>query len=203
MAKGFYGGIGSWENPGIRFKQFGNWEEAIRVIQKLKPSIKNASIAAQISVCNDICKRVKNHILKQDLGWVPLQPGYAVLKESVGGYTQTMMLWGDYYDAIKVWRTGNQHMVFVGVKKGIYSRDINGKRNRLEIAQIAAIHEFSASLTRRRPLWNPTIQEIGGVKGLKTSYLFHLFKQLRIRQVPVSYKAGSLTITIDNNKFKL
>jgi hypothetical protein len=45
---------------------------------------------------------------------------------------------------------------------------MNGKRSRLDIATIATIHEFSrGKRIPRRPLWNPTIKEMGSSKGIQ------------------------------------
>lgn len=203
MAKGFYGGIGTWENPGIRFKTFGKWDETIRLMQRLKPAIKNASLAAQVIVCEEICRKVKNHLLKQDLPWVPLTKAYATTKANKSLDDRMLIAWGSYYEAIKVWRIGNQHMVMVGIRKGIYGKTPTGKRSRLEIAQIAAFHEFSANPLRRRPLWNPTIQELGGQKGIKSLYLKNLYNQLRKRNIPVYYAPGSTSIHIEGKIYQL
>lgn len=173
-------------NSRIEFALFGDWDKTIKTLQKLSPEIKKASIKAQKKVCELILKKVKGHLRSQDLNWAPLHPDYAERK-AIGGLSyRTLMAYGNYYRSIEVWTKGSQHMVFVGVKKGIYTRKLNGGRSRLEVAQIAAIHEFSSGRKiPKRPLWNPTIAEIGGAKGIKKLYVGSLVHHLRIAGIPV------------------
>lgn len=172
--------------PRIEFKLFGRWDETIRVIQKLSPSVKEGSLVAQTKICQEICKRIKNHLKNQDLNWEPLSEAYEKRKEEEGLDSGTLIAYGNYYNNIKVWRKGAEHFVYVGVKKGMYTRDLRGKRSRLDIATIAAVHEFSSGIrVPRRPLWNPTIREMGGAPGLKKLYVKHLVGVLRSRGIPV------------------
>lgn len=178
--------ISQYGSPRVEISLFGDWDKTIRIIQKLGPSIKQASIKAQLKVCKEIQKVVKAHLRNQDLGWKQLSPEYEAKKEQKGLDHRILMAWGTYYDSIEVWRKGNQHMVFVGVKKGIYTRDLQGRKSRLDVATIAAIHEFSSGKKiPRRALWNPSIREIGGIKGIQKMYLGSLTYWLRMAGVPV------------------
>lgn len=172
--------------PRIEFKLLGQWDQTIRTIQKLSPSIKMASMIAQIKICKQICKKVKDHLRKQDLNWEPLSEEYAKRKDDAGLDGGILMRYGNYYNNIEVWQKGQQHFAFVGVRKGIYTRDLRGRRSRIDVATIAAIHEFSTGRKiPRRPLWNPTIAEMGGSLGLKKLYVKHLVGSLRVRGIPV------------------
>lgn len=175
----------------IQFKTFGQWDETIRVIQKLNPSIKACSVAAQMMVCNDIAKRVKAHIRNQDLNWPKLSPEYKKKKSKAGFNPKILLATKTYYNNIGVWRIGNQHFVFVGVRRGIYTYEVNGKRSRLDVATIAAIHEFSSGRkVPRRPLWNPTIAEMGGASGIKGVFVTELVKRLRAKGIPIKVING-------------
>lgn len=173
--------------PRIEFKLFGNWEGTVRMINKLGPSIKQASLISQLKICNLIAKKVKAHLKNQDLDWEPLSERYAIRKENAGMDGRILMANETYYNNIQAWTKGNQHLAFVGVKKGMYTKEISGRRSRLDVATIAAVHEFAAggSHIPRRPLWNPTIAEIGGTKGIKELYIKHLVGALRVRGIPV------------------
>lgn len=172
--------------PQIRFKLFGQWDTAIRTLNKLSPAVKEASLAAQLKVCQDICKRVKTHLRKQDLDWEPLNSEYLEKKEDIGFSPLTLIAYGTYYNNIETWQVGNQHLAFVGVRRGIYTKNLRGKRSRLDVATIAAVHEFSnGTKIPRRPLWNPTIREMDGTKGIQKLFVGELRKGLKKRGIPV------------------
>lgn len=172
--------------PRVEFKLFGQWDETIRVLNKLSPTVKQCSLIAQMKICLQICKMVKNHLKNQDLNWEPLSGEYAKRKEEAGLEGGTLIAYGAYYNNITAWQKGSQHFAFVGVKRGIYTKNLQGKRSRLDIATIAAVHEFSSGRrVPKRPLWNPTIAEIGGAPGLKKLYVKHLVGSLRVRGIPV------------------
>lgn len=170
----------------LTFKLFGQWEETISVLNKLGPSIKQGSIKAQMKICQDIAKRVKKHIKLQDLDWQPLSEEYAKRKDEAGLSGNILEAYENYYNNIDVWTVGTQGYVFVGVKKGIYTRGLSGRRSKYDIATIAAIHELSQGRKiPRRPLWNPTIAELGGAPGLKAAFVGHLVGILRVKGIPV------------------
>lgn len=171
--------------PKIQIKLFGQWEETIRILSKLSPEIKQSSIKAQLKLCRDVAKRIKAHLVNQDLNWPPLSSKYLEQKLKKGGDPRTLINNSDYYNAISVWRIGNQNLVMVGVKSGLYSRNLKG-RNKIDIARIAAIHEFSrGKRIPRRELWNPTIQEMGGASGIKEAFLKSFVATLRRNGIPV------------------
>lgn len=173
--------------PNIEVKLFGNWDKTITTVQQLSPKIKQASIKAQLKVCNVICQKVKSHIMHQDLGWRPLSPAYAKRKaKGKGTWDGVLINYGTYYKNIGLWQIGSRHLVMVGVKRGIYTRTLSGKRSKIDVSTIAAIHEFSSGRKLpRRPLWNPTIAEIGGAKGIKKMYTNSLLWHLRRAGIPV------------------
>jgi hypothetical protein len=171
----------------IEFRLFGQWEKTLNVVRNLSPAIKSSSLKAQLLVCNKIRDRVKKHLRDQDLGWRPLSQSYRRMKGDAGASTKILMSSGNYYKSIEVWQKGNQHFVFVGVRKGIYTQGASGRRSKLEISTIAAIHEFSSGrIVPKRPLWNPTIAEMGGAKGIKAMFVESLYKRLRNKGIPIT-----------------
>lgn len=161
----------------VTYKPFGNWEEAVRVFGNLSPYIKVSCIKAQEGLGRDILKRVKGHLIKQDLPWRPLTKAY--LKRKKGWDSRILLSTHSYYTNIDIWRRSNGWSVFVGVKKGIYGLTPEGKKSKLDIATIAYIHEFSRKSNRRRPLWNPTVREMGNTPGIKAIFIKNLKMELR------------------------
>lgn len=173
-------------NNRLQVKLFGQWEEAIRVINRLSPEIKKQSLRAQLKVCEDIKLRVLGHLINQDLDWKSLNKNYSKRKTKNNLDSRTLIAWGSYYHAIDSWTVGNRHLAMVGVRTGIYTKTLSGKKNPLEVAKIAIIHEFSrGTKIPKRPLWNPTIKEMGGGPGLKKLYSTHLINLLRRAGVPI------------------
>lgn len=172
--------------PSLKFELFGDWEKTIKLLQKMGPEVKEASLKAQLKVGKQICKIVKGHLRNQDLGWVALNEKYAEKKSDSGLDGRTLIAYGAYYNAIQVWQSGNRHLVNIGVRNGIYTHDLRGKRSKLEVAKIAVIHEFaSGKRIKKRPLWNPSIVEIGGAKGIKKMYINALVYHLSRAGIPV------------------
>lgn len=171
--------------PKINFQLFGNWEEAIRVLNKLDPAIKAASLAAQEDVLKKIEKAVKRHLRNQDLPWKPLNADYRRRKSSGGLSSDILIAWRKYYDNIEVWKQGSRHFAFMGIRKGIYTKSVDGKKSRLDVATIAFINEVGGGKVPARPLWGPTIREFGGARGIRDAFVVSLHKKLRARGIPV------------------
>lgn len=171
--------------PRIEITLFGSWEETMRVMGSLGRVVKQCSLKAQMKVCREIAQKVKGHLRNQDLGWRPLNPEYAERKEEAGFDSRTLIGAGTYYNNIDVWSNRQQKMAFVGVKKGIRTISVTGKRSKLDVATIAYIHEFGGRKIPKRALWNPTIQEIGGAQGIKAMYTRSLYYWLRMNKIPV------------------
>lgn len=193
-------GVG--ELPQIKFELFGDWDKVTRVLHSLGPKVKIASKAAQHKVGTVIVKKVRGHIMNQDLGWQELDPEYAGRKAKAGRSSKVLISYGAYFNNIKVWYSGQ--MLLIGVKKGILTRQLNGKPSKIDVATIAGLHEFSSGRRfARRPLWNPSIMEIGGAKGIKKMFMHSLVWYLRKLQVPVShstYFGMSQSVNIDGTK---
>lgn len=167
------------DSPTIKFVPTKNWAEANRVVGSLGKQIKAASIEAQKKLCKEILNRVIGHLIKQDLGWRKLTPKYKSRKSMKGWDTRILLASHAYFSNIEMWHRKNGWNVYVGVKPGIYGKTLEGKKSKLDIATIATIHEFSTNRKRRRPLWNPTIREMGSSRGFKQKYIKYLHTELR------------------------
>lgn len=192
--------------PRINFKLMGNWEEVVRQINRLGPEVKKSSLGAQMKVATVIATKVKRHIRDQDLPWAPLHDDYQRKKQQKGLSGKTLMAYKTYYENIEVWKVGNQHLLNIGVKRGIYTHELSGRKSKIDVATIAAIHEFSSGKKLpRRPLWNPSIGELGGAKGLKKLYVNSLVWRLRKAGLKVTTKQGlfSSSFTIGETKIRL
>jgi hypothetical protein len=177
------------QNSRIKVQFFGQWEEAIRTLNRLGPNIKEASIAAQMGVMNDIKNRVKGHLRNQDIPEMTSKPyndQYAKAKKELGRDPRFLMSSGTYYRSIQVWKVGTFNFAFVGVRNGIKTKSLTGNASRLDVARIAYMHEMGGKHLPRRPLWNPTIREMGGANGIKDLFVQHLYLKLRRKKVPIA-----------------
>src|SRR5690554_486987 len=145
-------------------RKIGNWDEAIKFIDKLGYNIKPAAIKAQRIEANEIKRKVVLHMLKQDLPWEPLSKSTIARKKQNKNlvYLDTEK----YMESIRVWT--NHSRVFVGVPKGILYK----KGGRVTtVDQVAIWMEYGtpnrSNPVPARPIWNPTIQEVGGARGIR------------------------------------
>lgn len=184
----FYSGL-AHKNARVKVQLFGQWEEAIRMLNGLGPNIKRASIDAQVVVLTDIKKKVKAHLRNQDIPEMTSKPynaWYAKTKRDLSRDPRFLMSSGTYYRSIEVWKVGNFNFAFVGVRNGIRAKTLTGKNSKLDVARIAYMHEMGGRTLPRRPLWNPTIKEMGGANGIKDLFVQHLYRKLKQRRVPIS-----------------
>ncbi len=167
------------KHTSARFKPLGKWDEAVRLLGRLNPEIKAAALRAQELIATDILNHVRWHLISQDLPWRPLKKKYKTAKRQRGLDTRMLISHGTYYESIEVWKRANGWQYFVGVKKGKFGKTLDGKKSKIDISTVAIIQEFGRN---RRPLWNPTIMEMGGTRGIKELYLNKFEAQLRRRK---------------------
>lgn len=195
---------GGGQLPKINFELFGDWDRTMGVIKNMGPAVKDSSVKAQIKVGKEILKKVKGHLRSQDLGWQALSDHYVRRKSSAGFDTRILVGYGSYYRNLEVWQSGNRHLVFIGVRRGIYTQETSGKKSKIDIATIAGIHEFSSGKRiPKRPLWNPSIAQMGGAKGIKTMYINSFIWHLRAKGIPVTKTFfGDKIVTTGGTKLK-
>lgn len=168
-------------NPssGINFKLTGDWNDAIRKLSSLDVNIKTACMKAQVVVGKKVIDKVKHHMRHQDLGWPKLNTKYKRRKIKKGFDPRTLISTRTYLSNIDMWSRKNGWHLFVGVRKGVFSRNINGKKNKVDVATIATYHEFARKKKKKRPLWNPTFRELGGTKGIRNIYVEEIERGLK------------------------
>lgn len=139
--------------PEILVTSFGNWAGVEDTLQKLPTILKTSALWGQRKASERLVKILKGHIDNQDLGWEEL-----VNPESSGD-PRILVDYGTYRDNIKTWQKNNVR--YVGVKKDVINH--GGER----VWMIAALHEFkSFNGGPYRALWEPSLKELGGPRGV-------------------------------------
>lgn len=164
------------------FKLIGDWDKVTKLLKALPNEVKSISISTQRSIAESYARKIKNHILSQDIpGWTPLDPRYADRKMGEFGREEMLMRSLDYYQSIKAWRENNTYLA--GVPQGLHYE------NGIEIARVARIHEDWAMTPGRphRPLWIYTFEkDLGGTNGLKKLATNLMKKKLQAKGYPIT-----------------
>jgi hypothetical protein len=172
----------------IGFKKIGDWRAVEQAFSELGPNIKRASRRGQNKAADTLLKIVLGHLDRQDLPWVPLKPQTMLNK----GNDLILLDTYKYRFNIKKW-TDNDGKVLVGVKKGVVYKK---KNKTIEVSKVAAMHEFGFGRVPKRPLWEPSLRELGGPEGIRNIVAQTLAKainnQIKNRNAPLRVSAGSL-----------
>ena len=143
----------------IHIRTIGPWRRELRKMRNLAPDIHASAMWGQEKAARRLVKIVKGHLINQDLKeWPPLAPSTVRRKDD----WRILIDSETYLNNIKHFRKG--YTYYAGVKRGVT------QPNGIETARVAAIHEFKSMATAggpRRPLWVPSIEEMGGKKGLR------------------------------------
>ena len=173
----------SKDTASITFELFGNWQREIFKTSVLGIDIKMAARAGQRMAAEKLMRLVKRHLRNQDLKpWDQLTPQYAKRKRANADLV--LIHEEHYYNNIKAWQKG--WVWYVGVKRGVTNE------NGIEVARIAAIHEDKA-LTQggpQRALWGPSIDEMGGTRGIRKMIIQRIAKKLIMRGWTVTSLGG-------------
>jgi len=137
----------------IEFEFIGNWIVAGRALKKLPEILKSSGIYGQRRAAELLVKIAKAHINNQDLGWAPRA------ERSQAGDSRILVNSEAYYGAIRAWKKGDEY--FAGVPKDSF----NAKG--ISIVEYALAHEYGFGDMPERPLWEPSLREIGGKKGIE------------------------------------
>lgn len=145
----------------IRIKTIGPWKRELRKMRMLAPDIHASAMWGQMKAAKRLVKIVRGHLRNQDLkDWPPLAESTIRKK---GGDTRILIHSETYYNNIKAFRKG--YIYYAGVKRGVT------EPNGIETARVAAIHEFKSLAASSghppRPLWAPSIKEMGGMTGIR------------------------------------
>lgn len=156
----------------IQVKAFGDWNRAKSFIRNLSPSIRASVLWGQEKAAKELVKIVKAHIRNQTVpagtSWAPLADSTISRKGSSDWYLENM----EYYDSIGTWREA--YTFYAGIRRG------EKNRNGIEIAKLANILEMGTDKIPARPLWGPSLDEMGGFDGMRAIVLAVLEKKLRI-----------------------
>ena len=152
------------KNIHLEFTAFGDWDKANFNIKELPKTIQRSILDIQEKTTKNLARTVKNHILNQDLESLARQKKKPQYSHDV----RTLIDTATYVESISTWRKDN--IYYAGVKPGIV--DMVG----VEVARIAFWLETGTKRMPARPVWGPSLEEIGGIKGMKTA-LYNRLKQ--------------------------
>lgn len=163
----------------LTIKPYGNWQRAQGFISTLSPTVLGSVMYAQKKFMEDLASRAKNHLKNQDLAWEPLAPS----TERTKGHSLILINTYTYQSNIKAWRSGFTY--YAGVKRGIYYETEDGTG--AEVALVAGLHErgYTTPSGRipARPLWAPSIQEMGGMEGIRGATVETVVRNLQLKNV--------------------
>ena len=140
--------------PALQFTPFGDWNRANIATKLLPTTIRRSALYGQEKAVRKLAKIVKAHIASQDL------PSLSGPKKKIREDSRHLIDTATYLESIGVWQQG--YTYFVGVKSGLI------EPSGIEIAKLAYILEVGTRDKRipARPVWGPSIEEMGGMKGI-------------------------------------
>lgn len=153
-------------------KKVGDWRGVIQFFDKMGIEVKKKTIQAQFDICKKLRQKVVGHILAQDLQWATLSRSTQKNKRENKTliYIDTEL----YLNSIKVWKDGNG--AYVGIKKGtVYKR----KTGAVNLERVAIWMEYGTHKQPARPVWGPSMQELGGKEGIRDFVVDAIFRRLK------------------------
>ena len=148
----------------VNVKMIGNWKGAVKTAALLNPVIKKSIVQGQRKYARRLVAIVKKHIISQDLGW---KPASASKRGSL-----LMIDTRDYYTSIRYWQ--KNYELHVGVPTHL----IHGRSGK-PIWKIASWQEQGNKRVPKRPLWAPSIKEMGGNKEVANQVQQEITRNLR------------------------
>lgn len=139
----------------IKVNQTGNWNGLLRAFRDMGFDINTAARNGQQEAAKKLIKIVKGHIINQDLPWPKLNEHTKNAKNSSDILIDTRL----YFESINYW--WENKTIKAGVKRGLHYP------SGVEISNVAAMLEFGTSKMPDRPVWGPSLEEIGGKEGLR------------------------------------
>jgi hypothetical protein len=141
----------------INIKKFGPYARYATMTNNMERNLQQA-VRIYLKLFGTAARdAAKGHILKEDLGWLPLAQSTLDAKVSQPFPTQTLMETGKYFANIRYWIEGDS--VSVGVKDGVKYNKAGRSRS---LSYIAGLHESgnTSSNLPARPLWFPLETEM-------------------------------------------
>lgn len=157
----------------------GNWAGVTLALRTLPLEVAAAAVWGQRKSAETLVKKVKGHINSQDLGWPQKS------SQTLSNDPRILVDQGDYYAAIRAWKDGMTY--YAGVK----SSAINSRGAR--IVDYANMNEYGGGRLPARPLWQPTIREMGGNSGFRNIVIMAIYAKVqRLRTLGMDVKLGPL-----------
>ena len=157
----------------------GDWPGVSLALKSLPLAVRSSAIWGQRKATEQLVKTVKKHINAQDLGWQPRSA------KRMFGDPRILVDEEAYYGAIKAWKEGDTYIA------GVPSNATNSKGDR--IVDYALMNEFGGGNLPSRPLWGPSIEELGGPSGLRSIVTVAIYQKLaKLRALGLDIRIGKL-----------
>ena len=161
------------KNIHLEFTAFGKWDKAVYNMNTLPKTIQRSLLDIQEKTAKKYAAIVKRHIYAQDLESLS---GTPKKNPSQAGDARTLIDTSTYVQSITTWRKDN--IYYAGVKPGIIN--MAG----IEIARIAYWLETGTRKMEARPVWGPSLVEIGGKGAMEKAIKDRLKQKFKMEGIP-------------------
>jgi hypothetical protein len=153
-------------------KTVGDWSGVIKFFKDSGIEVRKKTMDAQWEICKKLKSILIRHIIANDLNWANLSPITRANKKENKNmiYMDTEL----YINSIQVWRNGLNAQV--GLKKGATYRRKSGS---VSLERVAMWMEYGTQKMPARPLWAPSIEELGGKEGIRDFVVDAIFRRLK------------------------
>ncbi len=159
-------------NLGVGIEFIGDWVGTKLSLERLPRDVSAGLKIANRKMAEDLYGRILQHVLSQDLPWLPLDPDYKERKLRRFGSSDIWVRSSKVLDSIKVYTEG--YNASVGIKAGL-----NHPFSELKVYEVASINETGSSTRPARPLFIPSYKEYGGDDAIRKKIASALNKYLR------------------------
>lgn len=153
-------------------KKIGDWNGAINYLAQMSYRVKTVTKREQLQVVKDLKRIVIGHIINQDLNWQPLSE-HTKSRKNQENKDKILIDTELYLNSITITRDNDS--VSVGIAKGKAYRK---KGNFTSVDRVANMLEYGTTRMPARPLWNPSLDEMGGAKGIKNRIAKAIYDKL-------------------------
>jgi hypothetical protein len=149
----------------IEFISYGYWNRSSLMLDALPVMIQSSAIWGMRKAAEQLVKIVRGHIDRQDLGWPP------IVGES--GDPRILVDTELYRNSIQSFKKGNTY--YAGVPE-----NLTYPTTGVLVSDVAMMHEEGYGNLPRRPLWRPSIQELGGEYGYAAIVAGAIWEKLQV-----------------------
>ena len=137
----------------LQMSKFGDWVKAGVVLQGIKDNLK-PNFEVELREDGElILKKIREHVAKQDLDWVPLSPETVYKKGSEEIYVETGFLM-DNLEVRKVKSSSTNFTLFIGASAWKKTKDD------IKLSDLMIWLEYGTDKIPPRPLIRPTWDEV-------------------------------------------